>query len=177
MTAPAEDARPSMLRRLRSRERGRTRTHRAARAGALLRKEQRAISALITLGAGVVFILLGWYGAAHTNILTEQIPYLISGGLLGLGLIIVAGIMASSAAIERDNRALREDIAGALAAMGRNVRVATPGSSARVYLVPGGRAYHVEGCPILEGKDGIEETARADAEGSGLAACKLCGPD
>lgn len=40
---------------------------------------------LLPLGLGV--ILLGWLGAANTPLLFEQIPYLISGGLLGLGLV------------------------------------------------------------------------------------------
>ena len=31
---------------------------------------------------GVVFVLLAWYGAAHTTRVFEQIPYMISGGLL-----------------------------------------------------------------------------------------------
>src|SRR5438128_2494785 len=64
---------------------------------AFVRTNARALVALGFFIAGIVLVLLGWYGAAYTNILTEQIPYLISGGLLGLGLIIVAGIMASSA--------------------------------------------------------------------------------
>jgi len=36
-------------------------------------------------------ILLGWYGAAHTTYLEEQVPYLISGGVLGLALAAIGG--------------------------------------------------------------------------------------
>jgi hypothetical protein len=46
-------------------------------------------SVLIPLGA--LFILLGWYGASHTPQLFEQIPYLISGGLLGVALVGAGG--------------------------------------------------------------------------------------
>src|SRR6266566_768193 len=108
-----------------------------------VRENARLLITFALLAAGVVFVLLGWYGAAHTNILTEQIPYLISGGLLGLGLIIVAGIIASSAAVERDNRALRDEIAHALAASARTI-AAAPGSGsgeiASIYVVPGGQS-------------------------------------
>ena len=38
---------------------------------------------------GLVVVLLGWYGASHTPNLFEQIPYLISGGLFGLGLVFL----------------------------------------------------------------------------------------
>jgi hypothetical protein len=46
-------------------------------------------SVLLPLGA--VFVLLGWYGASHTTRVWEEIPYLISGGLLGLVLSIAGG--------------------------------------------------------------------------------------
>ncbi|HEX3899468.1 MAG TPA: hypothetical protein VHW74_09870, partial [Mycobacteriales bacterium] len=48
-------------------------------------------SALLPLGIGL--ILLGWYGAAQTTLDWEQTPYLISGGLLGLGLLGVGVAM------------------------------------------------------------------------------------
>lgn len=52
----------------------------------------------LTVGAlllpiGIVTIILGWYGAAHTGHTYEQTDYLISGGLLGLGLIFVGGFL------------------------------------------------------------------------------------
>jgi len=142
----------------------------------------RLVAALAMLVLGIVLVILGWYGAAHTNILTEQIPYLISGGLLGMALIIVAGVIGSSASLERENREVRRDLARALGAERVEQFVANPGprrSSAgngRVYVVPGGRSFHVAGCPIVEGKDGTE-LELSEALRAGFATCKLCGPD
>jgi peptidoglycan biosynthesis protein MviN/MurJ (putative lipid II flippase) len=45
---------------------------------------------------GFVLMGLGWYGASHTAREIEQIPYLISGGLLGLGLVVVGGLLLAS---------------------------------------------------------------------------------
>ena len=42
---------------------------------------------------GAIVILLGWYGAAHTTRVFLQIPYLISGGLFGLGLMFAGGFL------------------------------------------------------------------------------------
>ena len=42
---------------------------------------------------GVLVILLGWYGAAHTPYVFEQVPYLISGGVLGLALVVAGGLL------------------------------------------------------------------------------------
>lgn len=153
---------------------------------AFARANARALSALALLAAGVVLVLLGWYGAAHTNILSEQIPYLISGGLLGLGLIIVAGFMAYGAGAEGSIRELRRDIAFALgrlatarpgAADAAEAGAETVGGIGRVFAVSGGRSYHVAGCPIIEGKEGVRALELHEAAGAGLAACKLCGPD
>jgi hypothetical protein len=46
-------------------------------------------SVLVPLGA--LLIVLGWYGASHTPNLFEQVPYLISGGLLGVALVGAGG--------------------------------------------------------------------------------------
>src|SRR5437899_783537 len=45
----------------------------------------------VLLPLGFILIVLGWYGAAHTVNVYEQIPYSISGGTLGLGLVFAGG--------------------------------------------------------------------------------------
>jgi hypothetical protein len=41
--------------------------------------------------AGILVIVVGWYGAAHTFRTYAQLDYLISGGLLGLALVVFGG--------------------------------------------------------------------------------------
>jgi hypothetical protein len=60
------------------------------------RETRRGPRALLVLGAvlqplGGALILLGWSGAARSTDVWEQIPYLISGGLLGLGMVVAGG--------------------------------------------------------------------------------------
>lgn len=149
-----------------------------------LRAQWRTLTALGLFIVGIMLVLLGWYGAAHTNIMTEQIPYLISGGLLGLGLIIVAGILSVQIAIERDNAEFRRSVVQALtntashtASPSGTAHPATPGpvSNGHVFVVPGGRSFHLPGCPIVEGKEGTEALMPAQAAVAGFAPCKLCG--
>ena len=45
---------------------------------------------------GFVAIVLGWVGAARTAREIEQIPYLISGGLIGLALVVLGGLLLAS---------------------------------------------------------------------------------
>ena len=43
--------------------------------------------------AGIAAILFAWWGVAHTGYVFEQIPYVVSGGMLGVGLIAVGGFL------------------------------------------------------------------------------------
>jgi len=45
------------------------------------------------MGLGIVAIVLGWYGAAHSTYLFQEVPYLISGGLLGVALVAGGGFL------------------------------------------------------------------------------------
>lgn len=47
----------------------------------------------VLLPTGAIVVLLGWYGAANTTRVFLQIPYLISGGLLGLGMMFTGGFL------------------------------------------------------------------------------------
>ncbi len=38
---------------------------------------------------GLVIVGVAWYGASGTGYVAKQIPYLISGGLVGLGLLLI----------------------------------------------------------------------------------------
>ncbi len=48
------------------------------------------VAGMALVGIGIVLILAGYWGASGTPIPAKQTPYLISGGLLGLA-VVVAG--------------------------------------------------------------------------------------
>lgn len=76
-----------------------------ARTGDLVRLVLVPGAASVVLG--ILLILLGWVGAARTARQIEQIPYLISGGLLGLALVFLGGLLLAAgvvvAALERSS--------------------------------------------------------------------------
>lgn len=51
------------------------------------------IAGMVLPVLGLIAILIGWWGASGTAYPAEQFPYLISGGVLGLGLIIVGAAL------------------------------------------------------------------------------------
>lgn len=49
------------------------------------------VAGAILVPLGVCLIILGWAGAARSVDVWEQIPYFISGGILGLALVVAGG--------------------------------------------------------------------------------------
>lgn len=56
--------------------------------------EQRLLmTGVVLMPVGLGLVLIGYLGASGTTELSSQVPYLISGGLLGLGLTIVGAAL------------------------------------------------------------------------------------
>lgn len=68
---------------------------------------------------GVVGVIVGWYGASHTPYLFEQVPYLISGGLLGLALVFLGSFLYFSHWLTELVKEHRTQSAAILAALER----------------------------------------------------------
>lgn len=92
--AVASDGRPVTAEGAAARERRLTRTLDSARGRLRLAGDGTLMAVGGALAAiGIVAVLAGWAGASHTVLVAGQIPYLISGGLLGLGLIFLGGFL------------------------------------------------------------------------------------
>ena len=66
------------------------------RTGGQLGLSERTLMVLggVLAPLGLLLVLLGWIGASRTPFVFEQVPYLISGGLLGLGLVFLGAFCA-----------------------------------------------------------------------------------
>jgi hypothetical protein len=81
---------------------------------------------------GLAVIGIGWYGTAHTGYVFEQVSYLASGGLFGLGLTISGALIFFSSWLARLIQLQREQ-----AELTRRLldRTPTPGPSS-TQLIP-----------------------------------------
>ena len=156
----------------------------------------------VLIPLGVVLIVLGWWGAANTPRVFEQIPYAISGGLLGLALVFAGGFTYFAYwltqlvyAVRRDaadNRAVLERIETLLAsgaAVSAADRAAAPSPNGRAAPADGvarpdatparflatatGTMFHRPDCPAVTGRDGLRHVTGEEAE---LAPCRICEP-
>lgn len=133
---------------------------------------------------GFVFILLGWAGAAGTVNLYEQIPYSISGGMLGVGMVFAGGftyfaywltqLVYATRAQAADTRVIREHLE-ALVASGASLAAAGPvlAQSEPFVATATGTMLHHRTCPTVSGRQGLREVA---SDEDGLTACKICSP-
>jgi hypothetical protein len=141
----------------------------------------------ILFPTGIVIILLGWYGAAHTSYDFQQVPYLISGGILGAALTTVGGFLYFGYWISRlvaEGRRERVELAGlltrldnrlaAMEAMSANGAGRSAVSASAFVATATGTLVHRPGCSLIAGKPGLR--AVIDPVGEGLKPCKVCEP-
>lgn len=84
-----------------------------------IRAQWDRTGAVIAAAGGLVALLLGWIGVSTTGYVAEQMPYIASGGLLGLFLLGVGGVLWLSADLRddwRETRLLRLELRDRLAA-------------------------------------------------------------
>lgn len=65
----------------------------------------RVIAVTLVL-LGLVAVVIGWFGASGTGLAVEQIPYLISGGIGGVVLVVVGCAAWASADLQDEWRKL-----------------------------------------------------------------------
>ena len=146
--------------------------------------------ALFTAGAvlmplGIIAVCIGWYGAAHTKYAYDQFPYLISGGVLGLGLTFVGGFLyfgAWLAKVANDQREGARQVADTMLVLADLVSRQLPAATdSGVMADPGavpvlagsGNTIHRRDCALVQHRDDLRVL---DGSERGLTTCRVCKP-
>jgi hypothetical protein len=122
---------------------------------------------------GLLAIVAAWYGVSHTAREWRQTPYVVSGGLLGLGLIFLGGFTYFAywltKLVEQSHRqtVALERIEAALTGRSPERGVGSDG------LVVSGGVAHRPDCALLAGRDDVQPL-HADVDVRG---CAVCEPD
>lgn len=138
----------------------------------------------ILMPAGIILILLGWAGAARTPFAWEQTDYLISGGILGLGLVFAGGFLYFSywnTVRINESRSQTRQVVAALA----RVEALLSGGAAvddggraipaprRFVATPSGSIFHKPDCAAVAGRSDVKEV---NVERTSLKPCRICNP-
>jgi len=136
--------------------------------------------------AGVALILLGWNGAASYDRVESQMPYLISGGLAGLALVIIGAALLIVQAQRANRAALESSVSDLRDAIDRLTEITTSATTPAVSggaavaagegVVAGPSSYHRPDCSLIEGQSGLMPMMLTTAQASGLTPCRICSP-
>jgi hypothetical protein len=169
-----------------------------------IRNSWQVIAGALLIPLGVVFILLGWYGAAHARVVQQQIPYMVSGSFIGLGCMVVGGLLFFGHWLYRiydqadlhheEQQRVLETIASALLAQrvdgagagaGLALSPSTPGAGTSVvageaapatyYATSSGTVYHRADCAVIAHHPEDLRVLGPDGIG-GLRECQICSP-
>jgi hypothetical protein len=132
---------------------------------------------------GFFVLFLGWNGAASFGDLRQQFPYLLSGGLVGLGLIILGAAMLVTESL-REQRAEMIGALNALRAAVERQGSAGGGGDPRLLMPAAGPgqvvaarlSFHTPSCRLVQGQVGLRVLDIDDALAEGLDPCRICDP-
>ena len=145
---------------------------------------------LVVIALGLVVIGIGWNGAAgaggevnHVPVVQAQLPWLLSGGFLGLGIVILgAAMMIANAYRETEarNAARMDALLEALERAGGSneavAAVAPLSGEVAELVVAGSASSHRPDCRLARGRGDAEVIPAAVALERGLSACRVCKP-
>jgi uncharacterized membrane protein len=157
------------------------------------RRYQLAQVALFVAGAvlmplGIVAIFVAWYGVAHSHYEYDQLTYIVSGGVLGVALVLLGGFLyfgAWLAKMANDQKESTRQLADSLLvladAVGRGPAQPT-GAGAAVaadagavpVLAGGGSTVHRRDCALIAHRDDLRPLTGAETD---LGTCRVCRPN
>lgn len=145
------------------------------------------VAGAVLLPGGLIVIGLGWYGVAHTAYVYNQNAYIVSGGILGLGITFVGGFLYFGswlARIAADQKEAQRQLSDTLllladavshntAAAGGSGPAAGQRDPGAVLVVAGsGTTVHRADCELVAGRDDLRP---AGPDAPNLTRCRLCG--
>lgn len=134
------------------------------------------------IALGFLLVVMAWNGAAGVDSPEEQFPFLLSGGVIGLGLILSGLTLALvqemrkavgtiSAKYDQMIEALGSGATGSVTGAGPTA-VPTDGS----HVVAGTTTYHLPDCRLIAERTDLQSMAPKSAVARGLAPCRICEP-
>jgi hypothetical protein len=151
---------------------------------------------LLVTAIGLLVIGLGWNGMAGGGgevngvpNLNAQLPWLVSGGILGLALVVFGAAMivvhnarSDRARLEAKLDELVQTVSRGGAAIAAPYPAAPAAKATATTAAPSGlfiagaSAYHDPSCRLVQGRDDVTYITAGEAEVQELKACRVCKP-
>jgi hypothetical protein len=136
-----------------------------------LRVRYGRLLGLLFCVAGFITIALGWNGMAREACPDCQLPYIVSGGAGGLGLILFGIALMVMAQIRAERNRLAQQIGEAIRPL---VQATATNGAGDTKVMAAKSTYHRPGCRLVEGKSDVDQMSVAAARAKGLTPCRVC---
>lgn len=147
----------------------------------------RPVVGWVLAALGALALFLGWYGVSGESLTAKQLPYLVSGGLTGIALVVVASAFLATEDVRRQLAQvddLRRKVDDLYALFVEELAAPAPSSEVKqtvspvsgVVALPVGTSYHRTDCNLVTGKS---DAAAVDAKAvrlRKLRPCRICNP-
>ena len=137
----------------------------------------------VLAAAGAIALFVGWFGVSGESLTAKQLPYLVSAGLTGIALFILAGVFLATDDVRRQfariaelERKVDDLYTLFVAELSGQQQVPTQARGALLAL-PSGASYHRADCALVAGKDDAAAVTADDVAARGLRPCRVCDPD
>lgn len=129
---------------------------------------------------GFVAIFFGWNGAAGKNVSMAQFPFLISGGVTGIAIVVIGAAMLIIQNAREDRARLEAVLERIATAMEATAAVPGHGGStpanAGAMVLAGTTSYHRLDCSLAEARDEAHVVGLEEAFSRGIDPCRVCRP-
>lgn len=147
----------------------------------------RPVLGWVLAALGALALFLGWYGVSGESLTAKQLPYLVSGGLTGIALVVVASAFLATEDVRRqlsqvddlrrkvdDLYALFVEELAAPTAAPQVTETASPASG--VVALPVGTSFHRTDCNLVKGKSEAVAVDGKAVRARKLRPCRICNP-
>jgi hypothetical protein len=158
-----------------------------------VRRATRPVWGWVLVGLGLLLVLFGYLGISREALVAKQLPYLISGGILGLALVGFGAMLIGTEDLKRTQERIDQledlvaDLHAVLLSRPDAPALSTNGASAAdqgsatssvtLVALPGGSSYHRDDCSMVQGKRDAKVLSASSARRQGLKPCRLCEPE
>lgn len=132
---------------------------------------------------GFLVIFFGWNGAAAADYVPAQLPYLLSAGAAGLGLVVVGSAMIVVQSQRADRARIEQALERVALAAERGAASGSPAvqhaglaGGLGNFVVTGQLSYHRVDCDLPEARTEATLVPLTEVIGGALAPCRVCNP-
>lgn len=154
------------------------------------------VGGLILIALGFFAIALGYNGAARRACVDCQLPYVLSGGILGLAFVVLGAGLIVFEALRRGRAHVEQKLDTLIEVLQNGVATAPPAepsptpplaatrrrgqraeqSAQNGRVVVGRASFHRPDCRLVEGKEDVDLATLDEATARGLLPCRVCDP-